>query len=326
MDNKQSTIAKSPSWNIEEITAEGERVTHLYPNDCYYAHLAVYCFASQFCKNRIVLDAGSGAGYGTAYLADHGARDVIGIELNETAVAFSQQNFQRQNLLYKMMDLQIFSGFPPCTFDLIFSSNVLEHVPNVLSFFKSAWQIIKPDGKLLITVPPITREMDWEENIANKYHLNIWTPRQWFSVINQFFEKIQPFWIGFNKPGVSLDFHNTPGQCSIDEKDFVFTPVPLDYYYQVPSLGILFMAEIPLPEKEILSKENQVIFVDNSFTRPPLSSQTIPEKQYFSTEPQNQLQGMNESVREREMSAATPKALYHKLRTILAAFFRRALL
>jgi hypothetical protein len=55
-----------PSFEqIDEIMNKGERVTHLYPNDCYYGHLSIYYFALQFCQGGTVLDAGSGAGYGS---------------------------------------------------------------------------------------------------------------------------------------------------------------------------------------------------------------------------------------------------------------------
>jgi hypothetical protein len=36
------TLAQPPS--VEEINVGSERVTHLYPNDCYYARLSIYYF------------------------------------------------------------------------------------------------------------------------------------------------------------------------------------------------------------------------------------------------------------------------------------------
>jgi hypothetical protein len=62
--------------DVQEISDGGERVTHLERNFVYYVHLSIYDFALQFCQDGLVLDAGSGAGYGSAYLAGSGARHV----------------------------------------------------------------------------------------------------------------------------------------------------------------------------------------------------------------------------------------------------------
>src|SRR4030043_1547903 len=52
-----------------DVPYTGERVVPAYKNDCFYAHLSIYNFAKEFVKNKIVLDAGCGSGYGTYYLA-----------------------------------------------------------------------------------------------------------------------------------------------------------------------------------------------------------------------------------------------------------------
>ncbi len=256
-------------WDVNEVTAGGERVSHLYPNDCYYAHLAVYHFALQFCQGGMVLDAGSGAGYGSAYLADHGARCVYGIDLGEIAVAFSKSQFQRSNLNYQVMDLSKITGFEEHFFDFIYSSNVLEHVPDVLAFLRVSRRLLKPDGKMLVTVPPIIRDIDWMDNIENIYHLNIWSPKQWYSVLNLYFANIQPYWQGLNKPDVPLNFVNTPEQTVINEQDFLFRPISVEEYYGPNfSLGVTFVLSKPRLEYELPSPGFKIHFIDKSFTRP----------------------------------------------------------
>ena len=163
---------------LVSITANGERVTHLYPNDCYYAHLSIYRFAMQFCRDGIVLDAGCGAGYGAAYLANHGAKFVHGIDISTSAIAFNRFHFRRSNLKYAKMDVQAISNLKLDHFDLIVSSNTLEHIPDVPAFFRKACRLLKPDGILLIAVPPVAGKVEREANLKNPHHLNIWTPRQ----------------------------------------------------------------------------------------------------------------------------------------------------
>jgi hypothetical protein len=123
---------------------------------------------------------------------------------------------------------------------------------------------------MVVAVPPIVREVDWAENLANIYHLNIWTPRQWYQVFSQYFSEIDGYWHGL-RPGLPLDFHNTPEQTVINEKDFIFKPVSVDHYYVEPSLGIIFVIRKPLPENKLPPAAQPITFIENSFTRPQVS-------------------------------------------------------
>ena len=243
---------------IKYINKSGERVTHLYPNDCYYAHLSIYRFASQFCQAGEALDAGSGAGYGAAYLIDQGAKYVYGVDVDLDAVAFSRKHFTNSNLDFRVLDLGLMTGFSSHQFDLIFSSNTLEHIPNALGFITKASELVKPQGTVIIAVPPIARSRDWMENIANPYHLNIWTPLQWCHVLDLFFKDVQPYWHGFSNKQVSLDFLNTPEQSKITEQDFDFQPVAVNYFNCQPTLTAIFLARHPRTEIELPSRRETI--------------------------------------------------------------------
>jgi O-antigen biosynthesis protein len=257
------------SFDINQVTFGGERVSHLYPNDCYYAHLSIYNFALPFAKDGLVLDAGAGTGYGSAYLAEHGAKFVYGVDISELAISFDQAYFQRPNLHYRVMSLENLTDFPSKSFDLIFSSNVLEHVPNVVPFFRSAWDLLKPDGTVIIVVPPVTDENYRNANIENPYHLNIWSPEQWYHVLSQYFSEIQAYRHDGKRSDVMLDFGNKPEETVVDETDFIFEPISLEAYYEVHSLGVVFVAKNPRDQSELPALGAPLTFVDDSFTRPP---------------------------------------------------------
>jgi 2-polyprenyl-3-methyl-5-hydroxy-6-metoxy-1,4-benzoquinol methylase len=254
--------------DFDDITDAGERVTHLYPNDCYYAHLSIYKFAVKYAQDKLVLDAGSGAGYGTAYIADKGAHFVWGIDVNSKAIAFSKYHFQRQNLKFMVMNLQRIHGFPSRHFDLIFSSNVLEHIPNVPLFLRHAWQSLKPEGVMIIAVPPIINEESRKMNLENRYHLNIWSPLQWNYVLKQFFSEVECYRHHFEKLGIELDFANKPDQTLITEEDFLLLPVSVEYFCKIGGITAIFVMRKPLP-KHALPDGNNISFIDNSFTRTP---------------------------------------------------------
>lgn len=259
---------KSLRLDFDKISDGGERVTHLYPNDVYYAHLSIYHFALQFCRGKTVLDAGCGAGYGAAYLAEHGAQRVDAFDLEPKAVAFSRQHFSRSNLAYRVMSIENITGYPKQYFDVVFTSNALEHVPDVNPFFYSAWELLKPDGAVIIAVPPVTNDLQRQANLDNPYHLNIWTPLQWFHVLNLFFSEVQPYLHGFEKAGYELDFGNTPEETVVNEADFLFEPISIEEFTQRKTLTVIFVARRPKPEGEIPAWDSRPGWVDDSFTRP----------------------------------------------------------
>src|ERR1700742_1669756 len=63
--------------------------------------LARYAFASRLARGKRVLDAGCGAGYGSAELA-HAAQTVVGIDVSPEALAFARANYRLPNLTFEL--------------------------------------------------------------------------------------------------------------------------------------------------------------------------------------------------------------------------------
>ena len=256
------------TWTFEAVSEGGERVTHLYEDDCYRAHVSIYQFAARMCQGAQVLDAGSGAGYGSAYLASHGAEFVQGVDNGEAAVAFSKDHFRRPNLAFYQADLADLDrlGFAPHSFDVIFSSNALEHVADVPAFLRSAQNLLKPGGIAIIAVPPITNDYLRAANIANPYHLNIWSPRQWDHILGEYFAERDYFLHCLGQPGVILDF-NQPIAQSVPSEAWIFPSATLDEMTTIPTLTAVFVARQPKPAPAA-AHAAPLQFVDDSFTRP----------------------------------------------------------
>lgn len=247
---------------------KGERVSHLYRNNAFFAHLSIYAFAARFCEGKNVLDAGSGAGYGAAYLAEHGAAHVLGVDVSEEAVRFSRENFRLPNLEYRQLDLEQLDRLQPRQFDLIYSSNVLEHVPNAAAAIAGAADLLAEDGLMVAAVPPIIHQPEWEANVMNCFHLNLWTPRQWLMVFRKHFGAVQPYDHQYSDPSLRQEpFENAEEDTHITELDFEFSPCEIDEYYRRDSISVLFVAGKPIARAD---SENDSIteFVEGSFTRP----------------------------------------------------------
>lgn len=57
------------------------------------------------------------------------------------------------NVEYKIVDAQDLSGFEDKCFDLIFSSNLLEHIQDINQCLKECHRVLKDDGLMLHTMP-----------------------------------------------------------------------------------------------------------------------------------------------------------------------------
>jgi 2-polyprenyl-3-methyl-5-hydroxy-6-metoxy-1,4-benzoquinol methylase len=174
----------------EDVGNNGERMNADANDWYYYAHLSIYHFATEFITGRDVLDAGSGSGYGSAYLAKHGAKSVEACDASSEAVEFSKRRYANSGVNYQTLDLCGELRYADHSFDVIFSSNVMEHLIEIDHFIDECRRIIQPGGKFLIAVPPIPSKELLIVNIKNEFHVTNLTPRGWYSKISRFFENV----------------------------------------------------------------------------------------------------------------------------------------
>jgi ubiquinone/menaquinone biosynthesis C-methylase UbiE len=141
----------------------GERVNPDFPGENLINHRKVYLFFSQLVSNNIVLDVGCGTGYGTAILAEHAAQ-IIGIDNSNNAISFAKRRYP--NVDFRQMNAQQLR-FPDASFDLIFSSENFEHLPDQASHLRELRRVLKNDGLCFIATP---NPEAFADNKPNPWH------------------------------------------------------------------------------------------------------------------------------------------------------------
>lgn len=101
------------------------------------------------------LDVGCGVG-GAAYTAHLAGFKSTGIDLDNRALEEASKRFPECSFLY--YQIQQFAKEEK-QFDLIYASEIIEHVPDVNSFVKTLAQLTKHNGHLFITTPKVSRKM-----------------------------------------------------------------------------------------------------------------------------------------------------------------------
>jgi len=97
-----------------------------------------------------VLDLGCGAGRFVAALRDAGA-DPVGVELAEAALGRARRNAPGADLRRVAPDGSLPLGHREI--DVVWCSEVLEHVPDTIGFLTEVRRVLRPGGRLLVTVP-----------------------------------------------------------------------------------------------------------------------------------------------------------------------------
>ncbi|MBV9282959.1 MAG: methyltransferase domain-containing protein [Chloroflexi bacterium] len=245
----------------ERVTEGGERVCHLWPNGHYYGHLSVYRFAAGMCRGKAVLDAGCGTGYGCAYLAEHGATSVIGIDYSGVAIDFCREHFARDGVSFLRVDLtDLPPDLPPV--DFVYASNVLEHLERPDLVLRRLREMLLPRGSILLEVPVVRDDASLADNLSNPHHVAMWSPHQWHTVLTSLFGLVRVFRHETTPASERMAWMHLPEETTIDERDFAFSECSIEEWIESPGLGLVLLAT-----EARVGAPDDVEWVDGSFSR-----------------------------------------------------------
>ncbi|MEO8082497.1 MAG: class I SAM-dependent methyltransferase [Ardenticatenales bacterium] len=260
-----------------DITHDGERVSPDVPNVLFVAHLSIYRFAGAWTAGKRVLDAGCGTGYGAAWLADHGAAFVCGVDVDPAAVQHARASAGRACVTFEEADLAHIDDVPAPDggWDVVVSSNALEHVWGVDGFLRGVWSRLAPDGTLVVAVPGVFDAASRVLQMANPYHLNIWSPEQWAHAIGLWFAEVTPYRHWLARADMVFDPAVDAAAVGLTEADFHFAPLgPTER--RAPTLTHVFVATRPRPAADVPAAGAPLPFIDRSFSRRPPRLTPLP--------------------------------------------------
>lgn len=114
-------------------------------------HVCRYQWAAHAAKERTVLDAGCGTGYGSRLLAAGGAREVVGVDIAQ-AVLESVAPSMPDSVRLQAGDLRKLD-LDDDMFELIVCFEVIEHVDDPSTVLDELVRVLAPGGLLLISSP-----------------------------------------------------------------------------------------------------------------------------------------------------------------------------
>lgn len=180
LEEAYQTKASGLDWRDGERTLHELWRHHPQRRTNSYAITSLYLFAADLvgcCKN--ILDLGCGTGFGTYLLAAKTKADfVLGIDLDKPAVTWGARRYLRSNLSLRLSDISDSAlDEHKEKFDLIYCSNVMEHVGDYGAVLKRVNFLLRPGGIYFQVTPPSGRAQ------GNKYHITNFTVPVWKSVL-----------------------------------------------------------------------------------------------------------------------------------------------
>lgn len=101
---------------------------------------------------KTICDLGCGNGYMAGGLAALGYK-VTGVDASETGIRIAQQNYSNVRFFQGLLDAELDQKIGMRDFDLVVSSDVIEHFYRPSDVIEAALSVLKPGGQIVIGTP-----------------------------------------------------------------------------------------------------------------------------------------------------------------------------
>ena len=185
--------------NQNNIEFTGERlvindfVRNRY-SDVMEEHLSRYRLASEYVKDKTVIDAACGTGYGTVILSKAGAVDVKGVDISKEAVESAKYNYNNyKNIEFKVGDVTKLD-VSNSSVEVFVSFETIEHINCGHDLIMEASRILKDDGIFIVSTPnrnATNPGLLFDEKPLNIYHSFEYSPLEFIGDLSSEFDIVE---------------------------------------------------------------------------------------------------------------------------------------
>jgi 2-polyprenyl-3-methyl-5-hydroxy-6-metoxy-1,4-benzoquinol methylase len=251
----------SKTWRNTLAEFTGER---LIPGevdiDLLNEHMARYHFAVRLARGKRVLDAGCGAGYGSAELADV-AESVTGIDIAPEAVEHARAHYALPNLVFEQASCTLLP-YGDGAFDLVVAFEVIEHLADWRAFLQEVRRVLAPAGQLIVSTP---NRLYYTESRgvhgANPFHVHEFDFDEFTGELKQFFPYVSMF-LENHVEGVTFQPHESGH--TVEARVDAAEPVPGESHFFIavcahrPQIGNPTFLYVPRVANVLRERERHI--------------------------------------------------------------------
>lgn len=119
----------------------------------HHEHQARWRYASNYCKNKIIVDCACGIGKGTSMFAKAGASQVYAFDLSHEAVEITKQRCVELANVTVMQASALALPLDNASIDIFISLETIEHIQDDQSFLNEVTRLLSADGIFICSTP-----------------------------------------------------------------------------------------------------------------------------------------------------------------------------
>jgi len=158
-------------------------------------YLGIYAFAAELVKGKVVLDVACGAGYGSSYLFDKGAKEVVGGDITVEAIEAAQKFYGREGVEFRVLDATKLP-FADESFDAITSMETIEHLEQYRDYLSECKRVLKKGGIFICSTPNKGHGIS-EVKEFSPFHVHEFYVEEFKDLLSEFFTGTQFYGHGY---------------------------------------------------------------------------------------------------------------------------------
>ncbi|OGN96606.1 MAG: hypothetical protein A2Z77_01180 [Chloroflexi bacterium RBG_13_51_36] len=180
------------TWKYPVLEWTGERFLPWTEGaQIHYEHLHRYAFASQFVKDKKVLDLACGEGYGTYMLAREG-QYVAGVEIDKSTVQHARSRYTKDNLEFMEGSILAVPIEGEKKFDVVVCFESIEHVAEHDKLLSEVKRLLKDNGLFIVSTPNKAVYTD-ARDYHNPFHIKELCFEEFETLLRQYFAHTRIF-------------------------------------------------------------------------------------------------------------------------------------
>jgi SAM-dependent methyltransferase len=158
----------------------------------YLRHLFAYEFAeNELPGNCLVLEVGSGEGYGTYKLSGSSkVKEITGLDVDAGSIRSASGKYISKNLRFFSYDGNRIP-YEDQAFDAVISFQVIEHIRDDRNYVREIFRVLKKNGLFLLTTPNRTTRLKPGQKPWNRFHIREYSSVTLREVLQHSFSEVE---------------------------------------------------------------------------------------------------------------------------------------